>query len=174
MVEPLMIKKKVCLLGSFNVGKTSLVRRFVYNVFEDFYLSTIGVKVSQKTMAPLKTKDGREVQYQLMIWDIEGQEKWNAVTRNYFLGSAGAVLVVDLTRQNSWYVISSLMQQFKEINPQAVFVLAANKLDLLPKQHVRLQEVEAFASEIGVHHWLTSAKTGYNVEHLFHALVEQF
>lgn len=174
MQEPVLIKKKVCLLGSFNVGKTSLVRRFVYNVFDDLYLSTLGVKVSQKILPAIEKPDGTVVQYQLMIWDIEGQEKFTDYLPGYFTGSAGAVLAVDLTRKNSWTIIPDLMQRFKDINPEAAFVLAANKLDLLPEDHAHLKEIADFAKEINVTHWLTSAKTGHNVEHFFHDLASSF
>lgn len=170
MNNPLQIKKKICLLGSFSVGKTSLVRRFVYDVFDDLYLSTLGVKVMRKRMPPLEKNDGTLWQYELMIWDIEGQEKFNDYIESYFQGSAGAVLVADLTRKESWDVLAKLKARFKKINPQARFVLAANKADLVDPSHAHLQEMERFARELEVTHFLTSAKTGKNVERVFEKL----
>ncbi len=161
------IKKKICLLGLFSVGKTSLVRRFVYDVFDDLYLSTLGVKVMQKHMPATEKEDGTLKQYQFMIWDIEGQEKFNDYLENYFQGSAGAVLVADLTRKDSWDVLPKLMGQFAKINPEARFVLAANKADLLGERHRHFSEIAAFAKEFRIPHFLTSAKTGLNVEQVF-------
>ncbi len=170
MKNPVLVKKKICLLGSFSVGKTSLVRRFVYDVFDDFYLSTLGVKVSQKLMPPLEKKDGSIHQYQLMLWDIEGQEKFNDYFQNYFLGSAGAVLVLDLTRKDSWPILSDLKQQFLQLNPEAKFVLAANKVDLISEDHLHMREIGDFARNLEIDYFLTSAKDGRNVEALFHHL----
>ncbi len=173
MKNPTLVKKKICLLGSFSVGKTSLVRRFVYDVFDDFYLSTLGVKVSQKLMPPVEQEDGVFRQFQLMLWDIEGQEKFNDYLQNYFQGSAGAVLVLDLTRKDSWPVLSDLKQQFLQLNSDAKFVLAANKVDLIPEDHPHAHEIVEFARDLQTEYFLTSAKDGRNVEALFHHLSSQ-
>ncbi len=161
-----VIKKKICLLGSFGVGKTSLVRRFVFNVFDELYLSTLGVNVSQKDIPAEK---GRP-HLQFILWDIEGQEKFNAYTDNYFTGSAGAVLVLDITRKDSWEILQNLKQRFQKINPDAQFVLAANKVDLVPQDHASIKEVKALSKALNVDYFLTSAKDGRNVERFFHHL----
>ena len=93
------IKKKVCLLGSFAVGKTSLVERFVHNRFDEKYLTTIGVKISQKALPPIESKRDRQmIQHTFLIWDIAGLEKFDSVEMSYFRGAAGALVVADLTR----------------------------------------------------------------------------
>ncbi len=173
MKNPQLIKKKICLLGSFSVGKTSLVRRFVYDVFDDFYLSTLGAKVSQKIMPPVEKEDGSLHQFQLMLWDIEGQEKFSDYLQNYFQGSSGAVLVLDLTRKDSWQVLSDLKQQFLQLNPGAKFVLAANKVDLISDDHLHIREIGDFARDLQIDYFLTSAKDGRNVEALFRHLSMQ-
>ena len=92
------IKKKICLLGSFAVGKTSLVERFVHDRFEDKYLTTVGVKISTKLMPPVESPgSGRFIQHTFLIWDIAGLEKFDRVALNYFRGGAGALAVADLT-----------------------------------------------------------------------------
>ena len=78
-----IIAKKICLIGDFNVGKTSLIRRFVENKFSDRYLTTIGVKISRKSI----TIEATEQQVNLLIWDIEGQTKEKAIPNNYLQGA---------------------------------------------------------------------------------------
>ncbi|RLC60203.1 MAG: GTP-binding protein, partial [Chloroflexota bacterium] len=90
------IAKKVCLLGDLAVGKTSLVSRFVYNLFDDKYVSTIGVKVSRKTV--IIPRAGDIVELTMMLWNLAGNEEFDRVRASYLRGAAGAVLVCDLTR----------------------------------------------------------------------------
>ncbi len=85
------LSAKICLLGDYAVGKTSLVRRFVYNMFEDKYLSTIGVKVSRKVVAVPRGDD--VVELVLMLWDLAGSEEFDSVRASYLRGAAGALVV---------------------------------------------------------------------------------
>jgi small GTP-binding protein len=92
-------KRKICLLGPSAVGKTSIVERFVYSRFDDKYLTTLGVKVSQKLMPPLRRAgSGRYMQFTFLIWDIAGMEAFDATVKSYYRGAAGALAVADLTR----------------------------------------------------------------------------
>ena len=75
------VKKKICLLGSFAVGKTSLVRRFVYDLFDDKYITTIGVKVSRKTI--VASRNGDVVELTMMLWDLAGSEEFDRVRTSY-------------------------------------------------------------------------------------------
>jgi len=168
------LKKKVCLLGSFGVGKTSLIRRYVFDLFDDQYLSTIGVKVSQKVLPPIEKHDGHFVQYHLMLWDIEGQEKFKDYLDNYYVGASGAVLVLDLTRQDSWQLIPKIMERFKAVNPQASLILACNKTDLLPDNHQSVRAAAELAADLHIDYFLTSAKTGQNVQLFFEQLARHF
>ena len=90
------ISKKICLLGDFAVGKTSLVQRFVYALFDDKYISTIGVKVSRKTV--VLPREDEVVELTLMLWDLAGSEEFGRVRASYLRGAVGAVLVCDVTR----------------------------------------------------------------------------
>ena len=163
-----MISKKVCLLGDFAVGKTSLVRRFVYNLFDDKYISTIGVKVSRKTVT-VPNGDG-VVQLTMMLWDLAGSEEFSQVRASYLRGSAGAVLVCDLTRAETLHNLQSYAADLGRVNSDVRLVLAANKHDLSERQQITATQIEAVAASLGAPYYLTSAKTGQEVETLFRQL----
>ena len=160
--------KKVCLLGDFAVGKTSLVRRFVYNLFDDKYISTIGVKVSRKTVAVPRADE--VVELTMMIWDLAGSEEFTPVWASYLRGATGAVLVCDLTRPETLDVLRTYVNDLARINPDAQFILAANKRDLTDQQQILPAQVEAVAASLNAPHYLTSAKTGDEVETIFRHL----
>jgi small GTP-binding protein len=162
------ISKKVCLLGDFAVGKTSLMRRFVYDLFSDKYISTIGVKVSRKTVAIPVAAD--IVELTMMLWDLGGSEEFNRVRASYLRGAAGAVLVCDLTRPRTLDSIRTYADELHSINPGARFILAANKYDLTDQQRLTREQIEAAAANVNAPYYLTSAKTGDEVETLFRHL----
>ncbi len=166
------LSKKVCLLGDFAVGKTSLVRRFVYDRYEDKYISTIGVKVSRKTVS--FSHNDNMVDVIIMLWDLAGSEEFNQVRASYLRGSAGAVLVCDLTRAETLENAGKLIDNFSK-NPDVKFVLAANKSDLIDDHELTPDQVQKVADELGIPFYFTSAKTGDEVEtvfrHLAHLLI---
>ncbi len=156
------IYKKICLLGDFAVGKTSLVRRYVDNQFGDEYLSTIGVKISRKLV---QTEESR---LQLVIWDIEGRSSFSEGMNAYLQGASGAVIVGDVTRSETVANIANHISSFLTINPRSVIVVAQNKADLLERASdgaLRLEDQER------VIHWqLTSARNGSGVQTIFETL----
>jgi small GTP-binding protein len=163
-----LINKKVCLLGDFSVGKTSLVRRFVYDRFEDKYLSTIGVKVSRKTVViPLAD---RVIDLALILWDLAGSEEFDQFRASYLRGAAGAVLVCDLTRPETFDHLPSYIDDLHKVNPAARIILAANKADLVDQQSIIQSQIEAYASDLNTPCYITSAKSGAQVETLFRQL----
>ncbi len=162
------ISKKVCLLGDFAVGKTSLVRRFVYNLFDDRYLSTIGVKVSRKTV--IIPCDAEMIQLVMMLWDLGGSEEFTQMRGSYLRGTSGAVWVCDLTRPETLDSLPEYTGTLFEVSPGARLVLAANKLDLVDEQRIEVSQIEAVAKNLGAPFYLTSAKNGDRVEVLFHHL----
>lgn len=161
------ISKKVCLLGDFAVGKTSLVKRFVYNMFEDKYLSTIGVHVSRKAIS-LPQPTGM-VDLAMMLWDIAGNNGFEHVRSSYVRGAAGAVLVCDLTRPQTFDNLIDYVDLLSSVSPDARLVVAANKHDLAT-QVVSRAEAEATARKFRAPLFFTSAKTGSEVETLFRQL----
>ncbi len=158
------IKKKVCLLGTFGVGKTSLVRQFVYNIFEESYLSTIGVSISQKRITLNSNKE-----VELLIWDIEGHEKFSPVVESYYSGASGAILVADLTRPESLGGLDAIYSGFRSVNPQARFVFCANKDDMLYTPQT-LNTYSERAKKMDIPFFKTSAKNNENVALAFEQL----
>ncbi len=163
-----VINKKVCLLGDFGVGKTSLVRRFVYERFEDKYLSTIGVKVSRKSMT--LTLQDKLIELSILLWDLAGSEEFNQFRASYLRGASGIMLVCDLTRPETLQNLPSYLDDMNKVCPVADIILAANKADLIEQHLITAGEIEAFAKGLNIPHYLTSAKSGDNVETIFHQL----
>jgi small GTP-binding protein len=161
-----LIAKKVCMLGPFAVGKTSLVRRFVESIFSDNYLTTIGVKISKKQVAH------QDSTVQLMIWDIEGVDVFTALKPSNLRGAAGVLLVLDGTRPKSIEVATEICTSVREHLPDAPIIGLINKYDLEGEWKFTQEDFDAIeALDISI--LKTSAKTGHNVEEAFHALVEK-
>lgn len=169
-----VIQKKVCMVGAFGVGKTSLVRRFVHNIFDDKYIFTIGVKVSRKTVVVPQADSG--VQLNMLLWDLAGADEFDAVATNYLRGAAATVLVCDLTRPDTLDKLPVYTAHIRTVAPAACLMVAANKHDLLdpppPGQTpgVTLPQIESVAASLASPYHLTSAKTGRGVEDLFNHL----
>ena len=160
--------KKICLLGDFAVGKTSLVRKFVYDIFDDKYISTIGVKVSRKTVAVIT--DGGVAELTMMLWDLAGSEDFNDIRASYLRGSAGAILVCDLTRPETLANLRAYVRDLRGQIADPKLVLAANKVDLQDELRISEAEIVAVAEELGTSLIFTSAKTGQGVEEIFRTL----
>jgi small GTP-binding protein len=165
------INKKVCLLGDFSVGKTSLVRRFVYERFEDKYLSTIGVKVSRKTID--MTHQDKPIKLSIILWDLAGSEEFNQIRASYLRGAAGIMFVCDLTRPETLQHLPAYLDDMRQVCPDADVILAANKADLVDERRLSKSEIEGHANKLNAPYYLTSAKTGEAVETIFHQLGQQ-
>lgn len=159
------LSKKICLLGDFAVGKTSLVRRFIYNLFDDKYLSTMGVKVSRKVMVMPSGNDVTELT--MMVWDLAGGDEFGDVRTSYLRGAAGGILVCDLTRQATLVSLSAFARDVRQASHDARLIIAANKSDLTSPQRLSEDDVRRVAARIGAPYYLTSAKLGECVEDLF-------
>lgn len=151
---------KVCMLGDYGVGKTSLVARFVRNTFSDKYLTTIGAKVDSKVVdlavgGPVK----------LVLWDIAGRSNLDALNRSYLRGAAGLLLVADGTREASLRTALDLLMQSREVLPDAQVVLLVNKLDIVEHWEVEPQTLTQLRHTLPVHE--TSALSGAGVEQAF-------
>jgi len=155
-----VIQKKICMLGSFAVGKTSLVSRFVKSIFSDKYHSTVGVKVDKKIVAV-----GAE-QVNLLLWDLYGEDEFQKMRTSYLRGSAGYVLTVDGTRRETLDKAIVLQNKTEEAIGKVPFVLVVNKADLIEKWEVDEGALKELA-ERGWPSFKTSAKTGAGVEETF-------
>ncbi|MCK9539295.1 Rab family GTPase [Dokdonella sp.] len=151
---------KLCLLGDFGVGKTSLVARFVHSTFSDKYLTTVGVKVDSKQVA----LPGRAA-VKLVIWDIAGRNALDALGRNYLRGAAALLLVADGTREDSLASALDLLMQSRSVVPGAIVTLAVNKFDLLDEWEVVPPVLVELRRSLPV--FETSARTGEGVEAAF-------
>ena len=159
------ISKRICLLGEFGVGKTSLVRRAVYRRFDERYISTIGVQVTRKQLAVEHA--GARAELALMLWDLAGGDGVDTVRAGYLGGAAAAVLVGDLTRPQTFQRLPEYLDLFYGQNPQGQVVLAANKADLVDAGDPQVWDGEAVRQSLGAPIFLCSAKTGGQVEELF-------
>ncbi|MFQ5910131.1 MAG: Rab family GTPase, partial [Thermoplasmata archaeon] len=174
------IKKKVVLLGDSAVGKTSLIRRYVFDLFEDSYIATIGSKV---TMKELKIpRPNKTVKLTMMIWDLLGREGYTAFHARTFAGVHGALLVADLTRKETLtslerYWIPALF----EVVENVPLVFVCNKSDLTGELEFEGEDIAEIASKYSdqfkdvlpkdlTSWYTTSAKTGSNVEKAFESL----
>ena len=155
-----MMQKKICMLGGFAVGKTSLVSRFVSSIFSEKYLTTVGVKIDKKTM----TVADRTVD--LILWDIYGQDDFQTVKESYLRGTAGYLLVIDGTRRATLETATKLQQLAEAVVGKVPFVVVLNKSDLAPEWQVDERGIMAFAEQ-GLPIVRTSAKTGEGVEETF-------
>jgi small GTP-binding protein len=155
-----MIQKKVCLLGTSGVGKTSLVAQFVHSIFSDKYLTTVGVKIDKKTLSA----DGTEVT--LVIWDLAGDDDFQRLQTSYLRGTSGYLLVADGTRRVTLDQALELRQRVAETLGATPFVLALNKADLAPQWEVDEARMSALAAE-NFTIIKTSAKEGRGVEEAF-------
>jgi small GTP-binding protein len=156
-----MVQKKICMIGDFGVGKTSLVARFVRQTFSEKYLTTVGVKIDTKL---LKLADGQEVK--LILWDIAGNDALATTTISYLRGAMGFLFVVDGTRSRTWNSVISLREAIIKQQGEKPFIVLLNKIDLTEKWE--LDEVLIYEKEqLGWKILKTSAKTGLNVEQAF-------
>jgi small GTP-binding protein len=155
-----MMQKKICMLGAFGVGKTSLVSRFVSSVFNDKYLTTVGVKVDKKVVS----LDGYDVT--LMLWDLYGQDEFQTIRTSYLRGTSGYLLVADGTRLQTLAMARTLHETAVEVVGNVPFVLVLNKADLEAQWEVDARALVRMAEE-GWPIIRTSAKTGAGVEDAF-------
>jgi small GTP-binding protein len=158
--------RKICLLGDFAVGKTSLVSRFVHNVFSDRYLTTVGVKVDTRVV---ELASDRAVK--LVLWDLAGSANLSTPARAYIQGSHGFLAVCDGTRRATLNAALSLLASARDQIGNRPAVLLVNKQDLSEQWEVDQDSLD-LAREKCANVLATSAKTGANVERAFRVLAE--
>lgn len=168
-----VISKKICLIGDYGVGKTSLIRRFVERQFSDQYLSTVGVKISRKTV-PLP-HDKADGEMRLLIWDLEGRQKFKAISPQYLRGASGAIVVADTTRAETLASLVGHIRMFLTVNPTGAIAIAYNKIDLADESQTAacLKQIHVDGSECPIPTYLSSAKTGRSVDTIFSELCER-
>ncbi len=183
MTEKLRVKGKICLLGDLAVGKTSLIRRYVLDSFEDKYITTIGTKVTKKRLNIEVPDKQKEVDLTLLVWDIMGQYQERLPTtisqfnryipqQNYFFNAKGAIIVCDLTRRSTIKSNKVWITSLFEITGQIPIIIVGNKVDLTEKHELTMEDVKNLADDYNAPYYLTSAKTGQNVDKMFYTIGE--
>lgn len=157
-----MKQKKICLLGASSVGKTSLVKQFVEGIFDEKYLTTIGVKIDKKILKI----DDESIQF--MLWDLEGNDRYNVFQEKYLRGASAYIIVVDQTRSASLIEGVDIHTLARQVCNCPAF-LAINKCDLDANWHWGEKELADY-KEIFDQCFNTSAKTGEQVEEMFESL----
>jgi hypothetical protein len=160
-----MIQKKICMVGVFATGKTSLVQKLVYSIFSAKYHSTVGVKVDRK-----QVEIGDTV-VNLLLWDLEGRSSIQEIPASYLAGAHGVLLVADGTRKETFDQLFDLHALALGAAGHVPTVVALNKVDLTNEWQLGRRE-DAMLTERGLHSVRTSAKTGEGVEDAFRWLAQ--
>ena len=161
---------KVLLLGDSTVGKTCFLLRYCDKTFQEAHLSTIGLDYRLKSMT---LANGKHIK--LQIWDTAGQDRFRAITKNYYKGANGIILIYDVTNIQSFENVKNWIAQIKEeANPNAIIYLAGNKIDVNESEKaVKTEDGKKIADELTIKFYETSAKNGINVNEIFEDLVEK-
>ena len=158
---------KVLLIGNSDVGKSSLILRYVDQIWNDVFVPTIGVDFKVKSLQI----DNKRVKMQ--IWDTAGQERFRNVISSYFKGAHGILLIYDITARDSFKELENWLGEVeRNATPQVLKILIGNKCDLEEKRQITKDEGEAFAIRNGMQFIETSAKINTNVNEAFEALAK--
>ncbi|KAK9499183.1 hypothetical protein O3M35_003682 [Rhynocoris fuscipes] len=153
---------KFLVIGSAGSGKSCLLHQFIEKKFKGDSSHTIGVEFGSKIV----TIGGKNVK--LQIWDTAGQERFRSVTRSYYRGAAGALLVYDISNRESYNALGEWLSDARSLaSPNIVILLAGNKKDLEQERQITFLEASQFAQENELMYLETSAKSGENVEEAF-------
>ena len=161
---------KVLLLGDSTVGKTCFLLRYCDKSFQDAHLSTIGLDYRLRTMT---LKNNKTIK--LQIWDTAGQDRFRAITKNYYKGANGIILIYDVTNSQTFENVKNWITQIKEeASKNVVIYLAANKIDVADDLKVITpEEGQKMADEYQMPFFETSAKEGININEIFEDIVEK-
>ena len=169
MTDDDLMKVKVCFIGDAGVGKTSLIKRYVLDVFDDRYIATIGTKVTKKIVEV--EEGGNQTKVMMLIWDIMGQKGFRELLREaYFFGAHGAIAVCDLTNRETLEELRYWIKALTDVAGDVPIVFAGNKADLQNEAVVRESDLGDLADKYEAEAFMTSAKTGQNVEEMFKSL----
>ena len=167
MEEKREVQKKIILLGDAAVGKTSLIRRFVVDRFDDRYILTIGTKITAKALQIGVNKD--IIDLKLQIWDILGQKGYTKLHHSSFKGTDGVILVADITRNETLLSLATYwIPKVRNLVGEVPLIILANKADLMENSEFSPEDLKIFSSKFNAPCFLTSAKNGENVHQAFY------
>ena len=160
---------KILLLGDSAVGKSCLLLRYCDDSFQDIHLATIGLDFRLKT---LNLDNNKKIKAQ--IWDTAGQDRFRAITKNYYRGANGILLIFDITDRSSFEHIRNWIEQIKEEAPEQIIIyLVGNKIDNQNNRVVTNEEAKKVAEEFKLKYYETSAKNNINVDTTFLDLIKE-
>ena len=164
-------KFRIVLLGEAGVGKTSLVRRYTENVFDEEYKQTIGTTFATKDI-DVTGSDGTVRKVRLNVWDMGGQSTYRELRRQFMKGASAAIVVYDVTRPETFMAMNNWFESFKEVCPDSPVLISANKVDLLDKRMVPQEPGIMLRDWFQAEYFETSAKTGDAVDNVFTRIAE--
>jgi small GTP-binding protein len=168
MTETRHLKSKVCLVGEKAVGKTSLIRRYVLNMFEEQYVTTIGTRVSKKEAKVFLPERDMLVDVDMQVWDIMGEKGFRELLKEaYFYGANGILAVADLTRRKTLDDLDDWIDGLEQIVGDVPLLIAVNKSDLISGAQYGEKDIEQVAKAYNCPFVMTSAKSGEHVEDAF-------
>ncbi len=171
MTETKLLKSKVCLVGEKSVGKTSLIRRYVLNMFDDQYLTTIGTKVAKKELRVFSPVRDLLIDVDMTVWDIMGEKGFRELLKDaYFYGATGILAVADLTRRKTLDDLDDWIDGVEQVVGRVPILIAVNKSDLASSAQYGARDVAQVAKAFDCEYLMTSAKEGRNVEEAFRRL----
>ncbi|UCD92469.1 MAG: GTP-binding protein [Methanobacteriota archaeon] len=168
------MKMKICLIGEGAVGKTSLIRRYVLDEFDDKYLQTLGTKVSKRELEIPVEHEGTLIKVDMTIWDIMGQKGFRELLKDaYFYGAKGIIAVCDVTRRATLEDLDDWIEGVYNVSGKIPIQFLANKADLEDEVSMNEKDLEQAAKAYDSRYYFTSAKTGKNVERAFLELAKK-
>ena len=160
---------KILLLGDSSVGKTCFLMRYTENTFQEIHMSTIGLDYKLKNV---QLDDGKMVKIQ--IWDTAGQDRFRSITKNYYKGAHGIILLYSVTDRKTFDNVKNWISQIKEeVSEKVTIILVGNKIDDEEHRVVKYEEGEKMGNEFGLKFFECSAKTGDNVDPIFEELIKK-
>ena len=160
---------KILILGDSTVGKTCFLTRYTDKRFESNYLATVGIDYKLKN---IKLNDNKTVK--LQIWDTIGQDRFRSITKNYYKGAQGIVLIYDITEKDTFKSVKEWVKSIKnEADEKVVVILVGNKIDCIEERKVSKEEGENLAKELSLPFYECSAKTDTNINEVFTDLVDK-
>ena len=160
---------KILVLGDTSVGKSCLLLRFCDNSFQEAHLTTIGLDFRLKT---INLKDDRKVKIQ--IWDTAGEDRFRSITRNYYKGAKGILLIFDVTEKETFTHVRDWIERIHEESPEGITIcLVGNKIDMNESRVISNEEGKKIADEFKIPYFETSAKSNIGVEEVFTYLVKE-
>ena len=159
-------KFRVVLLGEATVGKTSLLKRYTENSFDEEYKQTLGTTFANRDI-DVKDEQGNTRKVRLSIWDMGGQSTYRELRRQYMKGASASIIVYDVTRPESFMAMNNWFESFREVSPEAPVVISANKIDLADERMVPQEPGLMLRDWFQAEYYETSAKDGTAVTDIF-------